>query len=303
MTLAMPTTFSTRLKSLAIASAAACLVASCATTQASISEQDLASVGYRKLEIRDNTGALATFEQALAVDASSKLQAGKGRALEQMGQYDEARAAFQEAIRLDPATSTWYVGLSVVELRAGDLAAAIDACDAAIAIDPHLSKAHYNRGCALLAAESIDEAIASLETATRWNPGFAMAHNTLGVALVRDGQTDAAIEHFRYASNTGTLPEAHANCASIYHSVGETKLALQELNAALRIAATDVNYLLNRAQVYLDLQESELAAKDLEDAQRIAPTHPRVARLLRAQRALEAEDTGATHAQEFRAGR
>lgn len=300
----MPTTLTARLTSLVVAPIAACIVASCtSTSQASISEQDLASVGYRKLEVRDSVGALATFEQALAVDASAKLQAGKGRALEQMGQYGEARAAFIEAIRLDPSNPDWHVGLSVVELRAGDLSAAIDACDDAIAIDPHQANAHYNRGCALLAAKSIDEAILALETAARWAPGFARAHNTLGVALAQDGQTDAAIEHFRYATSIGVLPEAHANCASIYHTVGETKLALQELNAALRIAGTDVHYLLNRAQVYLDLQESDLAARDLEDAQRLAPTHPRVVRLLKEQRALEAEVTVATHAQEFSAAR
>ncbi len=303
MTSAMPTTMTARLRSLAAASIAACLAASCATTQASISEQDLASVGYRKLEIRDSQGALATFDRALAVDASAKLQAGRGRALEQMGQLDEARSAFFEAIRLDPMNPDWQVGLSVVEMRAGDLSAAIDACDAAIGLEPHHAGAHYNRGCALLAAKSPEEAIASFETATRWNPSFAKAHNSLGVALAEIGQTDAAIEHFRFASTSGVLPEAHANCASIYHSAGETKLALQELNAALRIAATNVNYLLNRAQVYLDLRESELAAKDLEDAQRLAPTHPRVVSLLKAQRALDSEVTDKRHAQEFSAAR
>jgi len=266
---------------------------SCVTSGQARPELDLASDGWRLLEINDDAGALATFDRALAVEASAPNHAGRGRALQGLGRTLEARSAFRQAIALEPTNARWHVGLGVVELAGGDVAAAVTACDAAIDRDPRGAKAYYNRGCAMLQVGEHEQAVADFSSAIRWNPKDPAAHNSLGVALASLERFDAATECFLRASSLGVLPAAHANCAAAYYRCGEIELALTELNTAIRLERNNITHLTNRGRIYLDLGESRLALVDFVEARKLAPQDPAVRDLVAQTRRCVAEQESA----------
>jgi tetratricopeptide (TPR) repeat protein len=156
----------------------------------------------------------ATLADALAeYRASQLLQADRPEGLlnlgsihAQMGELDEARRAYQRALRKAPWFVPGYVNLADVERQTGRE----DAAERAL-----------RRG---------------LERA-RENPDL---HHALGLSLVRQQRTHAAIESLRRASELAPDSPRYAYVYGVaLHSVGEIDRALSVLDAAHRRFPTD----------------------------------------------------------------
>ncbi|HEX5011464.1 MAG TPA: GDSL-type esterase/lipase family protein [Planctomycetota bacterium] len=114
----------------------------------------------------DAEGAAKLAAAALQLDPdSAPALLLHGRAIERLGQRDEADADFARAAALDPDSSTGQYLLGRAAHRRGD-AAEEEAClRRAIALDPLLDVARHDLGVLLLAAGRLDEAELHLRVA------------------------------------------------------------------------------------------------------------------------------------------
>jgi len=128
--------------------------------------------------------AIAAFDQAIRLDPNDNFAFNiKGLALYELGRNEEAIAAFDQAIRLDPNNSAAYnnKGASLDELGRGE--EAIAAYDQAIWIDPNISVVYNNEGDALYELKRYEEAIAAFDQAIRIDPNDITAYNKKSAAL------------------------------------------------------------------------------------------------------------------------
>ena len=79
-------------------------------------------------------GLLIISDLSLAQDATFFFQ--QGRSLEGQGKYNEALAAFDKAIELDPKNPNPYIFKGNIKFQQGDLKGALVAFDQAIELDP-----------------------------------------------------------------------------------------------------------------------------------------------------------------------
>ncbi len=128
----------------------------------------------------------------------------KGRALDDLGEYDEAIEAYDEAIRLNPNyAKAWFnKGLSLDDL--GKYDEAVKAYDEAIRLDPNnAAMAWNNKGISLDDLGKYDEAIEAYDEAIKLDPNYAKAWNNKGLALRKLDRTEEAEAAFAKAKELG----------------------------------------------------------------------------------------------------
>ncbi len=188
--------------------------------------------------------ALVAGREAIRIkpdSASAHIEYGK--ALADLGNYEEAAAEWRVAIRLEPidglprtylATALNHIASGLVEQ--GKAAEAIANYREAILVNPDDVTAHNNLAIALAAQGKPAEAIAALREAIRINPDSAEVHYNLGTDLATQGNSDEGIAEFREAIRLNPdFAEAHSNLGAELRSRGKLDEALDELRTAIRL--------------------------------------------------------------------
>ena len=157
---------------------------------------------------------------AQANPGSAKAQFESGNAYAQAGQWEQALAAYQKAIALDPNYQAAYANLGVVyfQLERFDLAAS--QYQKALELKPDDGEVAYNLGAlylqqALLSGSQpdpnlLDKAIAQLQQAQKLAPDLAEPYFSLGVAYNTLKQTDKAIQAFETFLDRNTSQDPRA---------------------------------------------------------------------------------------------
>lgn len=136
----------------------------------------------------DRESARRWFQRALALQDNSP---------------DEARHAYQEAIRFYPALTDAHINLGLL---------------------------HHNLG-------NLEEAEACYRRALQHEPKLALAHFNLGVVLEDREQKSAAISAYQEALNHAPdFLEAHCNLAQLYEKLGRKRDAFRHYAAANRLS-------------------------------------------------------------------
>jgi protein O-GlcNAc transferase len=173
--------------------------------------------------------------------------------LSDQDKWDEAIAAYRQAIQFDPEYASPYKGLGIALSHQRQLDEAIVVFRQAIQLDPESVVAYYGLGEALRGKGKLDEAIAALRQAIQLDPKFPDAYNGLGVALADQGKLDEAIENYNQAlrlpDEEGTPASVHAlayyNLANTLGEQGKPGEAIaayrQAIQIAPRFAATYTN--------------------------------------------------------------
>lgn len=145
--------------------------------------------GQALLELERDGEALASFEAALAADPSlSTLQAridvlrfravqgdlARAKAASDAGRFDEARAAYAQAITASPDAAFLYRELGAVERAAGQPERAIEQFRKAVALDPADARSLGQIGELLEERGDRDGAIAAYEAARAIDPTDAL---------------------------------------------------------------------------------------------------------------------------------
>jgi tetratricopeptide (TPR) repeat protein len=111
----------------------------------------------------------------------------------------QARAAAEEAIRLDPSDADNFGLLAAVEINAERPRAALEAAERGLALDPEHVRCTNLRSMALVKLGRREEASATLDAALARDPENAATHANRGWALLHAGSPVPAMEHFREA--------------------------------------------------------------------------------------------------------
>jgi superkiller protein 3 len=149
----------------------------------------------------EQSKAIVKAENAVKNDpANSERQVELGMAYFDAERFDDALAAFQHAIALNPGVASAYNGIGRVRYHTGPAQAAIDAYQRAIAIDRHYIDAYYGLG--ILYSAQLGKNEAALETfknGLEHNPNEAFLLASLGSTYARMGRFEEAIVSLRQA--------------------------------------------------------------------------------------------------------
>ena len=191
----------------------------------------------------------------------------RGDANYAMGQHQEAIAAYDAAIRLQPDFANAYNNRGLANEKLGQHQAAITDYSRAIEIAPRLASAYNNRGNAKRKLEQYFAAIADLDTAIQLKPDYARAYVNRGSAKSRLGHPTAASEDFDIAISLA--PEL----AETYHSRGVTKAsqmqpadAIEDFTAAIQRDAKFPNVYYSRGVAHFIMGQIQAAKSDLQTA-------------------------------------
>ena len=140
--------------------------------------------------------AKAAFDDALELDPRHvKSLVNASRVLLESDQPAEAA----RAIEIDPASSDAYRVMGRTQALLGNADDAVEAYRTALAIDPEDTWSMNNMGLVLIQQGRFEEALRPLARATQLGEGTAVFENNLGIALERTGHYGAAAEAYRAA--------------------------------------------------------------------------------------------------------
>jgi tetratricopeptide (TPR) repeat protein len=121
---------------------------------------------------------LHELDKAIEVDPDDyEAHFWRGRALVKTGRDDDAIAAFETTIKLNPGYSYAYDNLGWIYLRRSDYSTSLDYLNRSLALKPENGWAYYNRGRIHFHMGQREEALQDTETACR--QGFGKACQVL----------------------------------------------------------------------------------------------------------------------------
>jgi tetratricopeptide (TPR) repeat protein len=134
--------------------------------------------------------ALTWFERAKALQTDSR---------------DEARRAYQEAIRCQPAFVEAHINLGLLHHNAGNLKEAETCYRRALQFGPESALAHFNLAVVLEDRQDKSGALAAYAEALRRAPDFREAHCNLAALYEQLGRRRDAIRHYATAKHLGDV--------------------------------------------------------------------------------------------------
>jgi len=152
------------------------------------------------LDLKRYEEALAAYDQALRLDPNkARAYGNKGNALANLKRYEEALAVFDQALRLDPNYALTYYnkGITLASLKRYEEALA--AFDQALRLDPNYAPAYGNKGTVLANLKRYEEALAAYDQVLRLDPNNALAYGNKGLALANLKRYEEALVAFDQA--------------------------------------------------------------------------------------------------------
>lgn len=154
------------------------------------------------LNRRDYPAAVAAARQVIAmVPLATRIRITLGMSLLELDQFDEAQAALQDEIRLDPASPYAYDRLGAIYWRQHKYDDAIAEFQKQIIVTPQGYDAHANLGVLLCGRKRCKEAMPELDKALAMSPNQSrvlMAHGECNVDL---GNTAKGVQGVEQATN------------------------------------------------------------------------------------------------------
>ena len=169
--------------------------------------------------------AKATARDAAAPGIQSKFN--EALALHQAGRLDQAWAAYQQVLALQPKHFDALHMLGLIAYQTGYLQQSLELIDKAIALNSDHAFAYNNRGSTLAALNRLQEALASYEKAIKLKPDYAKAFYNRGNTLMDLRQPEAALASLDQAIK---LDPGHAD--ALYNR-GNTLIDLKRPEEAL----------------------------------------------------------------------
>jgi Flp pilus assembly protein TadD len=205
-----------------------------------------------------------------------------GAALLRAGSNQTARAAFQQALRLDPGLARAHYNLGFLALRERRLDDAAAHYARTIELDPRQSRAHRDLGAVLLLAGDLAAAERHLEGALDLQPSDADALANLASLRLRQGRpADAAVLARDAADLQPDLAAAHHNLALALFHEGRCTDAVAACRRAARLAPRNPDIRNDLALMLERTGRSDEALRLYREALRLAPNHPRARNNLR----------------------
>ncbi|MBE9164156.1 tetratricopeptide repeat-containing sulfotransferase family protein [Tychonema sp. LEGE 06208] len=163
-----------------------------------------------------------------------------GNSLQESGRFDEAVAAYKQAVELHPDFSWSYHNLGDVLLKLEQWEDAVCAYKKAVELNPDFSWSYHNLGDALLKLREWEEAAVAYRCEIALNSDFAWSFCNLGDALTQLKQWDEAIAAYLKAVEIdGSLPGIYDKLGYV---LGQTKSDLKLVLEQCQLQITPENW-------------------------------------------------------------
>jgi len=180
--------------------------------------------------------ALELAELLENIPFQARCHNGLGNVYGALGRYEEALAAYQRAIDLDPKLAYPHNGLGNVYAALGRYEEALAAYQRAIDLDPKSAYAHNGLGNVYRDLGRHDEALAAYRRAIELDPKYALPHNGLGNVYRDLGRYEEALAAYQRAIELDSkLVYPHYNLARLEARWGNKETALQHLERAIAL--------------------------------------------------------------------
>ncbi len=256
----------------------------------------------------DRIEEAVSHRQSLGLPAEVKYEMGRGQALEALGLYALADAAYGRVLALDPCCVEGHFARALVlqsmnqhtqaigayrrtlELspdhfaalnnlgnclqRGGRIAEAVDAYSRALALRPDAAGAMANLGTVLQAVGRTHEAVDFLRRAMAREPKVTSHAVNLGIALCRQRDFAAAEVILRQAHAADpTSADAAFNLGNALAGLGQARAAGELYRRAIELRPSHVDALVNLGNMHRELGEFAAAGEAYAAAIGFAGTH------------------------------
>jgi len=180
-----------------------------------------------------NTVSLQQLQHKVPPEARKAFE--RGERLVSEAKYDEAIAAFRQALAVDPEYADGLNELGVAEAAKGDLEHAAEHFQAAINIAPDHAAALPNLSIALAKLRRFHEAAVVARRALKVVPDSGRVQYILAAGILMDnGDPEEALQHLDKASEE--IPKAHLVAADVLVALGRLDQAIKHLELFLQVA-------------------------------------------------------------------
>ena len=205
------------------------------------------------------------------------LEDAMGSVEAQMGNWAEARQAFEKAIAADSSYRKARIHLGVLDRQQNNLGASLDTLDAATRVEPPDAEAFVEYGRTLAAAGRDEAAEPVFEQALKLNPDLPGAAADLAMSLQRMGRQQDAIPWFEKAlisepRNVGVL----TNLGLALTLTGKAKEGLGYFARAQAQSPRDATIFKDRGVAHIQLSAFDEAIQDFKAALALDPNDPQI---------------------------
>ena len=213
--------------------------------------------------------AIESFEKAVAKGDIARGKTGIGEANLRLAKWDDAIAAFKEAI----AANAGYLadmGMGLALEKKGDVGGALESLKKAVEKEPASCQAHYHYGRLLGGGEM---AVKELQTALSIKPNWYEANLALGQIFEKDGKLKEAGEAYLRATegdNSRGDADAYFGLAKIRQKEGKLDEAVEALQKVIDKVPNHAEGYLLFAEIYYQKKEPDQAIEALDRAREVA---------------------------------
>src|SRR5580704_7990074 len=189
-----------------------------------------------------------------------------GLAYDSESRYDEARAAFEQATRLEPKNASFHNNLAASFFRSGKQGSGIAEFEKALQLDARNSTARLNLASLYLEKKQYRRALSYLDTAELRQSQDPVLLLALAEAYYGAGQAQPAMETaLRLARLPGVESKVHFSLGLVLAEHGEYQLAAGQFEA-IPVDERDVAAEMNLGMAYTRLRSFETARAAYEQA-------------------------------------
>ena len=227
---------------------------------------------FSKAQIYEESGDFASaakaYKQAGEINrANEKYPYYQGVALFQLESWDDAIAAFDEAIRRKPDYAYAYNDRGSVKMKMENYDGAIADYTNAVKYDANLHFAYNNLGSVYRKKQDYNKAELYYTEAIKRKPDYYLAYNNRGTARFEQGKYNDALSDFSKAAQLN--PEyafAYNNQASVYIKMENYAEAVKACDKAIALNAEYTEAYFNRGIAKEMLKDLDGACADWQDA-------------------------------------
>jgi tetratricopeptide (TPR) repeat protein len=187
----------------------------------------------------------------------------------------DTKTLLGDVSRKQPGIPWVYGTRGLVELHAGELAAARRDLDEALRLDPQYTPSLCYRGVLNYLEQDYPAAISDLSRALAIDAGISGAYRDRGKAKLALQDEDGALDDFTRAIALDGNSEALFWRALLLHGRGDDRAALPDLDAAVAGTPTDAEAVFLRAMVQEALGDHDKACADVARARELGYEPPK----------------------------
>lgn len=230
----------------------------------------LADLGQTYYELGDDEEAAAAYREAVPANPAT-IYNRWGNSFYSLERYQEAVVKYQQSIELDPDDAVVHDNLGGAYHELGEYDEAIAEFERAVMLDPEYATAYNRWGSALYAQERHAEAVEKYQKAIELAPGNSLYHSNLGWAYFKAQDYERAGAAFQRAVE---LDPWYADDYNMWgralYEQGRYHEAAEKHQQAVELSPDNALYHYNLGVDYYQLQEKEKAIAELERASDLA---------------------------------